>query len=132
MGHSLGLDVHDVGGYEPGKFRKDDPSVKENLRLGRELMEGMVITVEPGFYFVDYLMERLLGDARLSAYVDKQRLYELWGPVGGVRIEDDVLITAKGCRVLTCVPREIEEIEAVMAGQEWVPSSSCCREYTAA
>jgi len=131
LGHCLGLDVHDVGGYAPGTFRKDDPSIKENLRLGRDLQEGMVITVEPGFYFVDYLIEQLLADPQLSAFVDVDRLYELWAPVGGVRIEDDVLITASGCRVLTCVPREVAEIEAVMAGHDWPVSASCCREYSA-
>jgi len=131
LGHNLGLDVHDVGGYAPGVFRKDDPAIKENLRLGRELKEGMVITVEPGFYFIEYLIEKLMEDAKLSAFVNKDRLAELWGPVGGIRIEDDVVITADGCRVLTCVPREIPEVEAVMAGQEWMVSASCCRKYTA-
>mmetsp|Transcript_128104 Transcript_128104/g.323417 ORF Transcript_128104/g.323417 Transcript_128104/m.323417 type:complete len:560 (-) Transcript_128104:111-1790(-) len=131
LGHCLGLDVHDVGGYAPGAFRGDDASIKENLRLGRELKQGMVITVEPGFYFIDYLIQKLLDDPQLSSFVDEVRLRELWGPVGGVRIEDDVVITEDGCRVLTCVPREISEVEAVMAGQEWMVSSSCCRKYKA-
>jgi len=53
-------------------------------------------------------------------------------PVGGIRIEDDVVVTGQGCRVLTCVPRMVEEIEATMAGMEWVIGSSTYREYTAA
>merc|ERR1719188_2722572 len=78
LGHTLGLDVHDVGGYEPGKFRRDDPSIAENLRLGRVLKEGMVLTVEPGFYFVDYLIEKLQADVALSAFVNLQLLHEWW------------------------------------------------------
>jgi len=129
LGHCLGLDVHDVGGYEPGVFRQDDPTIKENLRLGRKLKEGMVITVEPGFYFVDYLVEEALST--VPQFINEDRLRELWAEVGGVRIEDDVVIMAKGCRVLTCVPRSPEEIEAVMAGQPWTVGASSCREYIA-
>jgi len=132
LGHQLGLDVHDVGGYAPGVTKKDDPSIKENLRLGRVLQEGMVITVEPGCYFIDYLVEKALADQACAAFINRDRLFDLWRAVGGVRIEDDVVITATGCRVLTCVPREMEEIEAVMAGSEWTVSQSCCRSYTAA
>lgn len=129
LGHCLGLDVHDVGGYAPGTFRRDDPSIRQNLRLGRELVEGMVITVEPGFYFVDYLIEEALADERLAQFINQDVLHELWAEVGGIRIEDDVVVTATGCRVLTCVPRTCEEIEAVMAGANWAVSQSCCREY---
>mmetsp|Transcript_37678 Transcript_37678/g.82744 ORF Transcript_37678/g.82744 Transcript_37678/m.82744 type:complete len:535 (-) Transcript_37678:23-1627(-) len=131
LGHTLGLDVHDVGGYPPGVVRSDDPSIKENLRLGRELKEGMVLTVEPGFYFVDYLVEQALSKPEIRGFINTDRLYVLWREVGGVRIEDDVVVTAKGCRLLTCVPRTCEEIEAVMAGQSWDVSQACCREYTA-
>lgn len=131
LGHSLGLDCHDVGGYAPGSFRKDDPSIRENLRLGRELKEGCVLTVEPGFYFIDYLIEEALADPKKSAFIDKDRLNDFWKEVGGVRIEDDVVITATGCRVLTCLPRASEDIEAVMAGQEWTISEALCRAYVA-
>merc|ERR1719323_2023218 len=128
LGHSLGIDVHDVGGYAPGVNRKDDPSIQENLRLGRDLKEGMVITVEPGFYFADFLMEELLADPERSKFINAARLEEL-RPVGGVRIEDDVVITAGGCRVLTTVPRAVAEIEAVMAGQPWSHGAAAMREY---
>lgn len=130
LGHSLGLDVHDVGGYAPGEFRKDDPSIQQNLRCGRNLMENMVITVEPGFYFTDYLIEEMLALPDKMKFVNKARLEELRS-VGGVRIEDDVVITSTGCRVLTCVPRTVQEIEATMAGQPWLVSAANCREYTA-
>lgn len=132
LGHQLGLQVHDVAGYPPGGSRADDPSIVENLRCGRVLEENMVITVEPGFYFVDYLVEELLSIPELAALVNAERLSELWAEVGGVRIEDDVVVTAGGCRVLTCVPRTVAEIEAVMAGQEWTVTQSACRVYGAA
>mmetsp|Transcript_111090 Transcript_111090/g.337668 ORF Transcript_111090/g.337668 Transcript_111090/m.337668 type:complete len:397 (+) Transcript_111090:2-1192(+) len=128
LGHSLGLDVHDVGGYAPGTSRQDDPSIKENLRLGRELKEGMVLTVEPGFYFTDFLIKEALADPALAKFIDRKRLEEL-RPVGGVRIEDDVVITATGCRLLTNVPRTVAEIEATMAGQPWLQSPATLREY---
>lgn len=132
LGHCLGLDVHDVGGYEPGQSRKDDSSIEENLRCGRSLKENMVITVEPGFYFIDYLIEEALADPVKSSFIVKPRLKELWDAVGGVRIEDDVVITATGCRVLTSTPRTVEEIEAVLAGTPWTVGGANCREYTAA
>lgn len=126
LGHGLGLDVHDVGGYEPGLSR--DPAIKQNLRLGRKLKEGMVITVEPGFYFSELLLEEALEDPQRAKFINRARLEEL-RPVGGVRIEDDVVITATGCRVLTNVPRTVAEIEAVMDGQPWNVGQCTCREY---
>jgi len=129
LGHSLGLDVHDVGGYAPGRGRPDDPSIQENLRLGRELLEGMVITVEPGFYFADFLMDEALADPSMAKFIDAKRLEEL-RPVGGVRIEDDIVITATGCYVLTTVPRTVAEIEATMAGQPWDHSRERARVYS--
>jgi len=131
LGHQLGLDVHDVGGYAPGHFRKDDPSIKENLRCGRVLKENMVVTVELGFYFFDYLIEEALADSTKSRFINQEKLHEFWPAVGGVRIEDNVVITSDGCRVLTCVPRTVAEIEAVMAGAAWQVSASRCRHYVA-
>jgi len=131
LGHSLGLDVHDVGGYPPGEQRQDDPRIDQNLRCGRKLLEGMVVTVEPGFYFVDYLIRRALSDPKLARFIVPERLEEL-RPVGGVRIEDDVLVTASGCRVLTRVPRTVGEIESVMAGGRWEAREQPLREYRGA
>lgn len=130
LGHAIGLDVHDVGGYAPGTFKTDDKEMKQNLRFGRELLEHVVLTVEPGFYFIDYLLEELEETPVQMKFVDKERLAEL-RDVGGVRIEYAVVITATGCRVLTCLPRTVAEIEAYMAGQEWSVFQANCREYVA-
>lgn len=87
IGHWLGMDVHDVGDYKvDGDWRPLEP--------------GMVMTVEPGIYIAP----------------DNDKVDPCWRGIG-VRIEDDVLITSKGCEVLTAsVPKEIDEIEALMAG----------------
>jgi len=130
LGHSLGLDVHDVGGYLPGEARGDDPRIEQNLRLGRPLREGMVLTVEPGFYFVDYLIQQALADPRKAAFINTDGLDALRS-VGGVRIEDDVLVTHDGCRVLTRVPRTVAEVESVMSGEPWLAAEQPFREYVA-
>merc|ERR1712147_139831 len=95
------------------------------------MQEGMVITVEPGFYFIDYLIEELQDNESLSKFVNTVKLAQFWDEVGGVRIEDDVVITSDGCRVLTRVPREINDIEDVMAGKRWSVTGSSCRTYVA-
>ncbi len=120
LGHNLGLDVHDVGGYHPGVAKdKSDMSIK-GLRLARELQEGMVITVEPGFYFIDYLLDELRSDTVRSLMLNWAEV-EKFRVVGGIRIEDNIVVTNSGCRVLTDVPRTVDEIEAVMSGKiEWV------------
>jgi Xaa-Pro dipeptidase len=117
LGHLMGLDVHDVGGYPEGVSRIDAPGIR-SLRCGRNLEAGMVITVEPGIYFVDALLEPALADPEMAHLIDVDRVRRFLG-FGGVRIEDDVLVTASGCENLTQVPRDVAEIEDVMAGRAW-------------
>lgn len=113
LGHFLGLDTHDVGGYpENGPSRPAQPGVKK-LRTARIMEEGMVVTVEPGLYFIDVLLDGALADATQSKFVDAGVLSRFRN-FGGVRLEDDVVITADGCEVLTQVPRTVEDIEAYM------------------
>jgi Xaa-Pro dipeptidase len=107
LGHLLGLDVHDVGGYEPGKDRIQQPGLS-SLRCGRELKEGMVVTVEPGFYFNDWKRTELEEFPEKLALVNVEVLDRMW-KVGGIRIEDDVLVMKDGCRVLNNVPRTVRE-----------------------
>jgi Xaa-Pro dipeptidase len=120
LGHSLGLLVHDVS-VLPGEEKvKDDLSIK-GLRLQRTLKQNMVITVEPGIYFIEYLIDRLRNHPHLAPLINFDAIERLRKNVGGVRIEDNVVITENGCRVLNDVPREVAEVEKVMRGElEWV------------
>ena len=93
IGHGIGLQVHDVGGFAAsdagGTIAK--PAGHPHLRLTRTLEPGMVVTVEPGVYFIDMLLEDLKADGKGDA-VDWARI-EAFRPYGGIRIEDDVVCT---------------------------------------
>lgn len=118
LGHMLGLDTHDVGGYAPGcPERIMEPGIK-SLRTARVLEAGMVLTVEPGCYFNAFLLEPALVDPSLEGFFVKSAI-ERCMQTGGVRLEDNIVITADGCYSLTDVPREIEDVEGVMAGAPW-------------
>lgn len=118
LGHFLGLDTHDVGGYaKDAPQRLDEPGVK-HLRTCRVLEEGMVITVEPGCYFNPVLINPAMSNPETKSFFLPQRMKEFEG-FGGVRIEDNVIITSSGIDVLTNVPRTVEDIERVMAGGVW-------------
>jgi len=110
----IGLDAHDVGGYEPGTAR-DTRSGYKSLRLQRVLQTGMVMTVEPGCYFIDWLLDAAISDPKLSPFLVLDRLEQFRG-TGGVRLEDSLLITDSGIRNLTTCPRTVADVEAVMAG----------------
>lgn len=119
LGHLLGLDVHDVGGYPNKTKRSEEPGLR-NLRCGRQLEAGMVLTVEPGCYFIDAVLLPAMDDPEIAHFFNRD-LVEQFRGFGGVRIEEDVVITATGCEVLSKVPREIEEIEKLMA-EKYEPS----------
>lgn len=121
VGHLLGLDVHDMedlgdrAGYAPGRTRSEQFGLCY-LRLDRDLVAGMAVTVEPGFYRVP----AILSDPRLRA-IAGGRLREdrlaRFADVRGVRIEDDVLITEHGNEVLTrSIPKQLAEVEAAVGG----------------
>ncbi|KAG0047988.1 hypothetical protein BGZ83_007077 [Gryganskiella cystojenkinii] len=114
LGHMIGLDVHDVGGYPKGVERIQAPGLKY-LRMRRKMEPGFVVTVEPGVYFTEYILEETRNDEKLSKYVDWQVLESRFQRLGGVRIEDCVVITETGIDNLTTVPKTIQEIEAIMA-----------------
>jgi len=112
LGHFLGLDTHDVGGYPKGVERIDRPGIKY-LRTRRNLQPGMVITIEPGIYFIPALLKPALEDTEKSQFLNGSKLKEMFD-FGGVRIEDNLIITDDGYENLTDVPKEREEIEQVM------------------
>jgi Xaa-Pro dipeptidase len=116
LGHFLGLDTHDVGGY-PSCGAPPRPALPgyASLRTARVLAAGMFITVEPGCYFIDSLLDAALADPAKAAFLVPGVLAR-FRRFGGVRIEDDVLVTAGGCENFTHAPRTVADIEAVMAG----------------
>ena len=101
LGHLLGLQVHDVGGDLANHQGRRLPRPKRfpRLRLTRRLEPGMVVTIEPGIYFIDSLLARL-KKSRHSRQIDWKKLAEM-SRYGGIRIEDNVLVTADGHRNLT-------------------------------
>ncbi|XP_046843454.1 xaa-Pro dipeptidase-like [Xenia sp. Carnegie-2017] len=114
LGHFFGLDVHEVGGYPEGIERIMKPGL-QSLRTARILEENMLITIEPGIYFIDYLLDEALNDPERSVFINEDVLQEYRG-FGGVRIEDNIVVTADGMELLTHVPRTVQEIEEHMAG----------------
>jgi Xaa-Pro dipeptidase len=116
LGHFIGNDVHDVGGYLEGHPPRAEGPGLRNLRTARVLKANMVLTVEPGCYFIDCLLDSALEDAELSRFLVRERIEEFRG-FGGVRIEDDCIITETGMEVMSQVPRTVEDIEAWMRGE---------------
>ncbi|CAI9100525.1 OLC1v1037645C1 [Oldenlandia corymbosa var. corymbosa] len=117
LGHLLGIDTHDPGGYLKGAERPKEAGLR-SLRTSRELLEGMVITVEPGCYFIDAVLVPAMENSATSSFFNHEQIRRFRG-FGGVRIESDVYVTSSGCVNLTKVPREIKDIEAVMGGAPW-------------
>jgi len=115
LGHFIGCDVHDVGGYLDGHPERDTQPGLRSLRTARQVEEGMVFTIEPGCYFIDFLIDRALQDPELSRFIVADRINEYRG-TGGVRIEDDVIVHANHTELMSVVPRTVEEIEAWMSG----------------
>lgn len=113
LGHLLGLDVHDVGAYlEHCPPRPTEPGAT-SLRFARVLEAGMYVTIEPGCYFIDHLLDEALADEKKRVFLVEDVIRRFRG-FGGVRIEDDVLVTETGVENFTFVPRSVEEIESFM------------------
>ena len=115
LGHFMGMEVHDVGGYIDGSERDKRAGFK-SLRTTRTMETGMIITVEPGIYFIDILLKRAYEDPNLSKFLVKD-IIDRYKKFGGVRLEDDVIITHNGMRNMTNCPRTVEDVEDVMSGK---------------
>ena len=121
LGHNMGLDVHDMEdlgenlvGYDPDQTRARQLGLG-SLRMARRLVPGHVITDEPGIYFIPALIEKFKKEGLGQGFVNYAKL-ESYYDFGGIRIEDDVLITAEGARRLgqKRLPASVEEVEAAM------------------
>ena len=119
LGHMMGMDVHDMEGLGQTYVGFDD-EVKPNLeqfgtnclRCGRRLQEGFVMTDEPGIYFIPALIDDWKASGHCAEFLNFD-LLETYKDFGGIRIEDDILITSDGCRYLgkDRIPYHINEVE---------------------
>lgn len=121
VGHLLGLDVHDMedlgdrAGYAPGRTRSPQFGLAY-LRLDRDLSPGMAVTIEPGLYFVPAILQGSRFTEPFADCFHPERLAR-FADVRGIRIEDDVLVTASGREVLTAaIPKTAAAVEAAVGG----------------
>jgi len=120
LGHPLGLDVHDLEGLGQDYVGYDHEIQRSKefglafLRFGRRLQEGFVMTIEPGIYFIPELIDIWKSENKLADFINYD-LVESYKDFGGIRIEDNVLVTTNGCRVLgQPIPKKVAEIEEIM------------------
>lgn len=123
LGHMMGMDVHDMEGFDQINVGFDE-EVRPNLeqfgtnclRLGRRLQKGFVVTDEPGIYFIPALIDDWKASGHCKEFINFDKL-ETYKDFGGIRIEDDLLITDDGCRFLgkERIPYHPKDVEAFMA-----------------
>lgn len=120
LGHMMGMDVHDMEGLGQVYVGFDDevrPSTQFGLnclRCGRRLQKGFVMTDEPGIYFIPHLIDLWRSEGKHTEFINYD-LLETYKDFGGIRLEDDILITDEGCRVLgkNTIPYHIDDVEAM-------------------
>jgi len=119
LGHMLGLDVHDLEGLGENyigydeNFKRSEQFGTAYLRFAKPLQKGHVITVEPGIYFIPPLISKWKVENKFADFINYSEVEKFIG-FGGIRIEDDILITEEGSRVLgPGIPKTISEIETV-------------------
>jgi len=120
LGHMLGLDVHDMEdigedyiGYDD-EFKRSDQFGTAYLRMARRLQEGFVVTVEPGIYFINPLIDKWHSEGRYRDFIDYRALTKFRN-FGGVRIEDNVVVTEKGNRIIgKPIAKEVDEVEKLI------------------
>lgn len=118
LGHMMGLDVHDMEnlgeewvGYD--RKPKSKQFGRKSLRLARPLETGFVVTIEPGIYFIPELIDLWQAEKRFDGFINYAKL-ETFRDFGGLRNEEDYLITENGCRRLgKKIPLTTEEVEAI-------------------
>lgn len=121
LGHMMGLDVHDMedlGQIYVGYDEETHPSTQfglASLRMGRRLQEGFVMTDEPGCYFIPALIDQWRAEKKHTDFINYDAV-ESFKDFGGIRLEDDILITPEGSRFLgdKKIPITIEEVETIM------------------
>ncbi len=121
LGHMMGLDVHDMEdlgedyvGYDENIKRSDQFGIAY-LRLAKELQPNNVVTVEPGVYFIPALIDKWKGEYKFTQFINYEKV-EDYRDFGGVRLEDNVLVTEDGHRVIgKTIPKTPDEVEKITA-----------------
>ena len=126
LGHMMGMDVHDMESFDQINVGFDD-EVRPNLeqfgtnclRMGRRLQEGFVVTDEPGIYFIPQLIDEWKAKGLYKDFINYDKL-ETYKDFGGIRIEDDLLITKDGCRFIgkDRIPYRPKDVEAFIAARQ--------------
>ncbi len=119
LGHMMGLDVHDMEdlgedwvGYDD-EVKRSEQFGTAYLRLGRALKPGFVLTVEPGIYFIPELISQWKEEKKFAQFINYDEVVK-WTDFGGIRIEDNILITDEGSIILgSPIPKGIDEIESL-------------------
>ncbi|WP_294718785.1 aminopeptidase P family protein [Prevotella sp.] len=123
LGHMMGMDVHDMEGLgqiHVGFDEETRPNLEQFgtncLRMGRKLEEGFVITDEPGIYFIPALIDEWRAKGLHTDFINYEKL-ETYKDFGGIRVEDDLLITKDGCRFLgeERIPYHPKDVEEFMS-----------------
>lgn len=125
LGHMMGMDVHDMEGLGQvyvgfdQEVRPVDQFGTNALRFGRRLQEGFVVTDEPGIYFIPQLIDLWRKEGTNAEFLNFDKI-EGYKDFGGVRIEDDLLITASGCRFLgkERIPYHVADVERFLAERD--------------
>ncbi len=119
IGHMMGLDVHDMEGLGENyagyseEVKRSDQFGTAFLRFALPYKSGHVFTVEPGCYFIPELIEKWKGENKFTEFINYSKI-DNFLPIGGIRIEDNVLITEKGHKVLgKPIPKTVKEVEAI-------------------
>jgi Xaa-Pro aminopeptidase len=121
IGHMIGLDVHDMEdigenyvGYDD-EFKRSEQFGTAYLRMAKRLSEGNVVTVEPGIYFIEPLIERWQSEGRYRDFIDYSAVAKFRG-TGGIRIEDNIAVTANANKVIgNQIPKSISEVESLFS-----------------
>jgi Xaa-Pro aminopeptidase len=118
LGHMLGLDVHDMEALGENFVGYDKTTERSSqfglgyLRLAKELKTGFVLTVEPGIYFIPQLFEKWKTENKHREFIDYDKFND-YLDFGGIRIEDDILVTDTGSKILgKPIPKTVEEVES--------------------
>lgn len=122
LGHPMGLDVHDMEGLGENYVGYDESIQRSDqfglafLRMGKVHQPGFVFTIEPGIYFIPELIDQWKAEKKFEAFLNYDKI-ESYKDFGGIRIEDDVLVTKQGYKVLgKPIPKTVTEVEMICAG----------------